>query len=44
MLVFHLNILMLGIDSEAKYRFLIIIQEFCSKKMNLKYLAMIFFI
>ena len=45
MLVFHLNILMLGIDSAAKYRFLIIIiREFCSIKMNLKYLAMIFLI
>ena len=45
MLVFHLNILMLGIDSEPKYRFLIIIiREFCSIKMNLKYLAMIFLI
>ena len=46
MLVFHLNILMLGIDSEAKYRFLmiIIIREFCSIKMNLKYLAIIFLI
>ena len=45
MLVFHLNILMLGIDSEAKYRFLIIIiREKKKKKMNLKYLAMIFLI
>ena len=46
MLVFHLNILMLGIDSEAKYRFLmiIIIRKFCSIKMNLKYLAIIFLI
>ena len=30
MLVFHLNILMLGIDSEAECRFLIIIRKLCS--------------